>query len=158
MKTDVKSLKVEIKGPLATAGSNPNFTITFGIKEPAKLATTIAEAIATPIMIPRKRLPFHILATKAITIPTTRPVATPVRSSNQKEAKKASSSDLFVNLRIATAKDWVPAFPAVPVINVTKLDSTGAVERSPSNWLIREAVPIPRKRRVTSQGKRLLEA
>lgn len=146
---------VEIKGPEATAGSNPNRSIATGIKEPAKFATVIAQNMATPTARPRIILPFHRLTTRKTVRPVTAPVTNPVAISAKIKLKKdrfpSSLSDI---LRTETARDCVPAFPAVPVIKLIKIARTEALLTKPSKWSIRLAVPIPKNKSATSQGKR----
>ena len=147
---------VEMNGPEATAGSKPNRSIATGIKDPARFATVMAQNMATPTARPRIILPFHRLTTIKIVKPVTAPVTKPVAiSAKIKPKKDRFSSSLSEILRTETARDCVPAFPAVPVIKLIKIAKTDALLTRPSKWSIKLAVPIPKKRRATSQGNRL---
>lgn len=112
---------VEINGPEATAGSKPNRSMPTGIKDPARLATVMAQNMATPTARPSMILPFHKLTTTKIVRPVTAPVTNPVVISVRIRSKNdLFSSSLSEIRRTDTARDCVPALPAVPVIKLIK--------------------------------------
>ena len=118
---------VEIKGPDATAGSNPSFDIPTGMSDPARFATVMAQNIATPTASPNMTLPFQILTTVKIVKPVTAPVTNPVAISAIIKEKKDLFSSSFIEIRrTETARDCVPALPAVPVIKLIKIAKTEA--------------------------------
>ena len=130
--TLVKSLTVVMNKPLANEGSNPIESINNGIKLPAMVATVIAKNIDTPMIPPKIQFACHKPTTTKIINPVAIPLIIPVATSDNIVFTKTDSSSFKPILRTATAKDCVPAFPAVPVINVMKIESTLACPIIPS--------------------------
>ena len=75
-------------------------------------------------MPPKIQFACHKPTTTKIINPVAIPLIIPVATSDKIVFINKGSSSVNPILRTATANDCVPAFPAVPVINVIKIDNT----------------------------------